>query len=122
MGMPASHEAMLYRHSLIKEYNLTYDTSYRIAADYKFTYEFVKASKSFAYVPIPVVVFAEGGVSTANKWQGLMEANRARKEVGGISLLTRITIIIMQSGVLFLSNFVGPIYRRFRLRKVQVEK
>lgn len=46
MGMPASHEAMLYKLSLIREHNLAYDASYRIAADYKFTYEFVNAAKA----------------------------------------------------------------------------
>lgn len=118
MGMPASHEAMLYKRSLINEHNLVYDTTYRIAADYKFTYEFVKVAKTFAYVPVPVVVFAEGGVSTANKWQGLIEANRARKEVSGLSLFARLSIILLQGGVLLFSTFLGSIYRSIRLRKI----
>lgn len=119
MGMPASHEAMLYKRSLVNAHNLAYDTTYRIAADYKFTYEFVKVAKTFAYVPIPVVVFAEGGVSTANKWQGLMEANRARKEVSGLSLCARLSIILLQSGVLLFSTFLGSVYRSLRLRKLK---
>ena len=120
IGMPASHEAMLYKRSLIKEHNLIYDTSYRIAADYKFTYQFVNAAKKFAYLPSPVVIFSEGGVSTSNKLQGMMEANRARKEVGGLPFLSRMTIILMQSGALFLSTFVGPLYRYFRLQKIRI--
>ena len=119
MGMPASHEAMLYKLSLIREHNLAYDPSYRIAADYKFTYEFVKAAKSFAYAPMPVVVFSEGGVSTLHKWQGMMEANRARREVGGLSLFLRISIVLMQSGVLLFSAFLGPVYRFLRLHKLK---
>ena len=117
MGMPASHEAMLYKLSLIHEHNLAYDPSYRIAADYKFTYEFVKAAKSFAYAPIPVVVFSEGGVSTSHKWQGMMEASRARKEVGGLPWCSRIAIVLMQTGVLLFSTFLGPVYRFVRLRR-----
>lgn len=117
LGMPASHEAMLYKLSLARELQLEYDASYRIAADYKFTYEFVKAAKTFAYVPVPVVVFSEGGVSTANKRQGMMEADRVRKEVGGLKVGKRLGIILMQSTVLFLSTFLGPIYRFVRLRK-----
>ena len=117
MGMPASHEAMLYKLSLVRKLNLAYDASYRIAADYKFTYEFVKAAKAFAYVPIPVVVFTDGGISTANKWKGLMEASRVRKEVGGLSLIARLSIILLQSGVLMCSTFAGPLYRFIRLRK-----
>ena len=118
MGMPASHEAMLYKLSLIREHNLAYDASYRIAADYKFTYEFVNAAKTFAYAPMPVVVFSEGGVSTSHKWQGMMEANRARKEVGGLSFFSRTAIVLMQSGVLLFSIFLGPVYRSLRLRKI----
>lgn len=119
MGMPASHEAMLYKVSLIRACNFAYDVSYRIAADYKFTYEFVNAAETFVYAPIPVVIFSEGGVSTSHKWQGMMEANRARKEIGGLSLHLRIAIILMQSGVLLFSSFLGPIYRFLRLRKLK---
>lgn len=118
MGMPAAHEAMLYKLSLLREHNISYDTSYRIAADYKFTYEFVNAANTFAYIPIPIVVFAEGGVSTAHKWQGLMDANRVRKEVSGLSLCSRCAILLMQSGALLFSTFLGPVYRSLRLRKI----
>lgn len=116
-GMPAAHESMLYKLSLIRRLNLEYDISYRIGADYKFTYEFVNAARIFAYVFAPVVVFSEGGVSTAHKWQGMMECARVRKEVGGLSLGMRIVIILMQSGVLILSTFAGPLYRLVRLRR-----
>lgn len=119
MGMPASHESILYKLSLIHEYNLAYDPSYRIAADYKFTYEFVKVAKAFAYAPMPVVVFSEGGVSSSHKWQGMMEANRARKEVGGLSFSSRIAIVLMQSGVLLFSTVLCPVYRSIRLRKLK---
>lgn len=119
MGMPAAHEAMLYKLSLIRDHNLAYDASYRIAADYKFTYEFVTAAKTFAYAPVPVVVFSEGGVSTLHKWQGMMEASRVRMEVGDLSFCSRMGIIFMQSSVLIFSTFLGPVYRFLRLRKLK---
>ncbi len=117
IGMPAAHEAMLYKLSVVRKLDLEYDTDYRIGADYKFTYQFVKAAKSFAYVPIPVVIFTAGGVSTAHQWRGLMECDHVRKEVGGLSLSMRIAIILMQSGVLVFSTFFAPLYRLVRLRK-----
>jgi len=119
MGMPASHEAIFYKLSLLRDLGLTYDPSYRIAADYKLTYQFVRAAKTFSYVPVPVVIFAEGGVSTANKWQGLMEASRARKEVSGLSLFSRLGIIGMQCCALLLSTYAKPLYRAIRLRKAK---
>ena len=109
-GMPASHEAMLYKLSLVKALGLRYDTSYRIAADYKFTCQFVSAAKSFAYVQTPVVVFSAGGVSTVNQWRGLMEASRVRKEVG-VPWVTRMTVVAMQCCALLLSRYARPIYK-----------
>ena len=118
IGMPAAHEAMLYKLSLLRELNIAYDTSYRITADYKFTYEFVKSAKTFAYVPIPVVIFDDGGVSTTSRWRAMMESSRVRKEVGGLSIFSRVWIILMISGVFLFSTFLGPVYRLIRLRKI----
>ena len=116
-GMPASHEAMFYKLSKVRELGLKYDTSYRIAADYKFTYEFIKAAKTFTRVKLPIVVFAEGGVSTANKWQGLAEACRVRREVSGLSICRRAYIRAAQTAALLLATYAKPIYRAIRLRK-----
>lgn len=116
-GMPACHESMLYKRSLIEKLNLRYDTSYRIAADYKFTYQFVKAAEMFAYVPSPVIVFSEGGVSTANKWKGLAEACRARAEVADLPLAKRLFIRGAQTAALILSTYAAPLYRAIRLRR-----
>lgn len=117
IGMPAAHEAMLYKLSLLRDKNIAYDTSYHITADYKFTYEFVTAAKTFAYVPMPIVVFDDGGVSTTSRWRAMMESSRVRKEVGGVPLLSRVGIILMISGVFMFSTFLGPVYRLIRLRK-----
>ena len=117
MGMPAAHESMLYKLEVVRKLSLAYDTSYHIAADYKFTYEFVKAAKTFAYVQMPIVIFFDGGVSTAHQWQGMMECSRVRKEVSDLSLGVRIVVIIMQSCVLCISTFARPLYRFIRLRK-----
>lgn len=119
IGMPAAHEAMLYKLSLLRELGIAYDTSYRITADYKFTYDFVKAAKTFAYVPMPIVVFDDGGVSTTSRWRAMMESSRVRKEVGGLSFFSRTGIILMISGVFLFATFLGPVYRLIRLRKAK---
>lgn len=117
-GMPACHESMMYNIAIIRKLKLRYDTTYRISADYKFTYQFVNASTRFCYVKIVVVVYEEGGVSKVNKWKGLAEACRARKEVGGLSLLRRFFIRMAQTAALLLSTYAGPLYRLIRLRKI----
>lgn len=117
MGMPAAHESMLYKMDVIRCNNLRYDITYRIAADYKFTYEFVKASKTFAALREPVIVFADGGISSTSPWLGMMEANRVRREVGDSGALRRWGIIGMQCVALFLSTYAAPLYRFVRLRK-----
>lgn len=116
-GMPAAHEAMMYKLPLIKEHNLHYDTSYRIAADYKFTYEFLNCAKTSARLDFPIVKFFDGGVSTANKWSGLQEACRVRCEVGKLSFLQRLNIWVLQSGALVMSTYAAPVYRVIRMRK-----
>lgn len=115
-GMPAAHESMMYKLDLIHKIGLRYDTTYRISADYKFTYEFLNAAKTFARVDAPIIKFSEGGVSTANKWKGLAEACRVRREVGSLSLSHRLFIRLAQSAALILSTYAAPIYRWLRLR------
>jgi len=119
IGMPAAHEAMMYNLKLVRQLSLKYDISYCIAADYKFTYEFIKAAKSFAYVQVPVIVFSEGGVSTVNRWRGLFEANRVRSEVGEMTLPVRILVAAMQTFALLISALAGPLYRAVRLKHIR---
>ena len=119
IGMPAAHEAILYKLALVRELDLLYDTSYCIGADYKFTCQFVRASKTFAYLPMPIVIFTSGGVSTVHQWRGMMECGRARKEIGDVPTISRIVIILMQCSVLLFSIFAGPLYRFIRLRNFQ---
>lgn len=116
-GMPAAHEAMMYKRELIEKLNLRFDTSYKISADYKFTREFVLSAKTFARVESPIIVFSEGGVSTANQWRGLAEACRARREVGNLSRARRFYIRVAQTAALLLSTYMKPIYRVIRMRR-----
>lgn len=116
-GMPAAHESMMYKLGLIRKIGLRYDTTYRISADYKFTYEFVNAAKTFARVDVPIIKFSEGGISTANKWKGLSEACRARREVGCLSWWQRVYVRSAQTVALILSTYAGPLYRAIRMRK-----
>lgn len=77
-GMFTHHQAMAYRRTTIE--NLRYDTSYKIAADYKFTIEALKKSETISYIPQELCVFESGGVSQINPARGRREQQRARAE------------------------------------------
>lgn len=113
-GMFASHQSMFYRAGLIKEFNIIFDESYKVAADYKFTLQVVANSKYFLKLPICISLFDTTGVSCSNQDLGLYEADRARKEVLRMSYLKRRVIILISKVSRFIkSNFSG-IYRLYR--------
>jgi putative colanic acid biosynthesis glycosyltransferase len=79
--MFTNHQAMLYNTAIIKENALRYDLSYKIAADYKFTLEFLKLAQTILYINIPLCIFSLDGISNKNKQKGLLETERVRREV-----------------------------------------
>ncbi|MFV8393002.1 glycosyltransferase family 2 protein [Flavobacterium sp. LB2P6] len=116
-GMFANHQAMFYKMSVINENKITYDTFYNIAADYKFTLEFLKKSQNRLYVPESICIFSMDGISNTNKELGLKEAERARKEILKYSNFRNMVIrqIIYLSR--FLSDKISPIYNMLRYSK-----
>lgn len=102
-GMFTNHQAMIYKHEIIKKYKLKYDISYKISADYKFTLEFLKYSKNIHYLPIPICNFSLDGVSNSQKQLGLLEAEKAREEILNYSKFKN--YIIRQ--MLYLSRFLN---------------
>ena len=75
-GMPTHHQAMIY-----KKRERRYDISYQIAADYKFTAEYMMRG-AHKYLPFPICVFEQGGVSQRKASLGRKEQRRIRREFG----------------------------------------
>lgn len=71
------HQSMIYRRGIIED--LRYDTNYKIAADYKFTYEFLQRSKTAYYIPKPICIFESGGVSQTEATTGRQEQFKIRE-------------------------------------------
>lgn len=96
-GMFASHQSMFYNLDFLRTQGFEYDESYKIAADYKLTLEVVHraGADNVIHIPICVSKFDLGGVSANNQNAGLQEADRARKEVLGMSAVTRLGIRIL---------------------------
>lgn len=96
-GMFASHQSMFYSLGFLHKQGLEYDESYKIAADYKLTLEVVHraGTENVLHLPICVARFDLGGVSANNQNAGLREADRARKEVLGMSSVTRMGVRVL---------------------------
>lgn len=97
-GMFASHQSMFYQLEFLRREDLEYDETYKIAADYKLTLEIVKLSSKDQILQVPICVsrFDLGGISTLHQNDGLFEADRVRKEVLGMSSITRWCIRTLQ--------------------------
>lgn len=75
-GMITHHQAMIYRRALIGD--LRFNLSYTISADFDFTLRFLKEARTSLYLPFPVCVFENGGLSQRNIVRGRCEQFRAR--------------------------------------------
>ena len=94
------HQSMLYRRDPVGD--LRYDTRYKIAADYKFTAEFIQRSKDFLYCPIALCDFEPGGISQQQVTQGRREQFRIRRDLGLCSLPVNVGIYGLQTLVMAL--------------------
>ena len=78
-GMITHHQAMIYRWSVIN--SLRYDEAYPIAADYKFTVEYIRYCRSFLKMDMAICDYETGGVSQTNAKQGRVEQMKIRNEL-----------------------------------------
>lgn len=112
LGMFAHHQALFYRRAVIGD--LRYDTAYRIAADYKFTLEFLKNAGAQRRLPFPVCVFAPGGVSQRRARLGRVEQFRIRRELGVCALPVNTAIALAQTLLMALRRAAPGLYWRLR--------
>ena len=98
----------------IKKHNITFDESYKIAADYKFTMQTVVNGKHFLKVPYCISLFDTTGISSNNMDQGLQEADRARKEILKMGYFKRQFIIIASKLSRFIKENLNFIYKLYR--------
>lgn len=113
-GMFASHQSMFYNIELIKKQNITFDESYKIAADYKFTMQTIVNGKHFLKVPICISLFDTSGISCNNMDKGLYEADRARQEVLKMGYIKRKIIILASKLSRFIKKNFILLYKLYR--------
>ncbi len=79
-GMPWSHPTVFVKKSLYDECG-GFDTSYRIAADYKWLFERWIEGKNFVYIDDVITHFSATGVSSVNTKESWEESIRVRQEI-----------------------------------------
>lgn len=79
-GMITHHQAMFYKRALIGD--LRFDLRYPIAADYDFTWRFMRKCGDISYSPQALCDFETGGLSQRNTAQGRREQFKIRRAMG----------------------------------------
>lgn len=115
-GMFASHQSTFCKLETIRNHDIRFDESYKIAADYKFLITMVKYGTHFVQLPISISLFDLSGISNTNQDLGLYEADRARQEVLELGWAKRKLVIALSRMARFAKKHMGVIYRKLRNR------
>lgn len=113
-GMFASHQSIFYRLGMIRENHISFDETFKVAADYKMTMQSVVCSKTFLQLPFCISAFDITGVSSQSQDLGLYEADRARKEVLNMSWFRRNSLILVSKTSRFVKKNLGFFYKLYR--------
>ena len=116
-GMITHHQAMLYRRACIGD--LRFDTSLPLAADYDFTWRFMKRSADCLYVPVALCDFESGGVSQRKAAQGRREQFCIRRH-RGVPLYVCLAIYLKQAAVQAVRQYAPALFWRVRSRRNSV--
>lgn len=111
-GMFTHHQSMIYRRNLIGD--LRYDLTYKIAADYKFTLEFLRRAQTISCVPFSICIFDPGGISQKNVRQGRDEQFRIRSELGFCPLWKNISVYTAQIMAMLIRRSLPNFYWKVR--------
>ena len=118
-GPVASHQSVFYRLDFLRTYNLKYDESYKIAADYKLTAQAIKNAKSILQLNICISYFDVSGISSTNQDLGLIEANRVRREVFCWGTIRIYSLSIVLLSARYLKSYLKPLYCLMRYGKIR---
>ncbi|QQG36789.1 MAG: glycosyltransferase [Micavibrio aeruginosavorus] len=111
-GLFTHHQAILYRRALID--GLLYDRAYSIAADYKFTAQFIMRCQDIMYWPRPLCLFEPGGLSQRQAFKGRMQQSLIRRELHMTLPMEEIFILLRQTLTLALRRYCPALYWRLR--------
>lgn len=113
-GMFTYHQAMFYRRALVGA--LTYDTAYGIAADYKFTVQFMARCAAIHYWPRPICLYEPGGLSQTGAARGRRELAQIRRELKLCGPVTNALIVTAHTASWTLRRHAPRLYENWRKR------
>lgn len=114
-GPVASHQSTFYHIPTLHRLGLCYDTTYRIAADYKLTLSTLSATDNDGLkLDICISDFDISGASNINQNRGLDEANRARREVLGWGAMRSAGMKALLLSARYAKRYMRPIYNIVR--------
>jgi putative colanic acid biosynthesis glycosyltransferase len=61
-GMFTIHQSMFYKLSVIRQYDLVFNTNYKIAGDYQFTLEFIGKAREITFLDSTISIFSMTGI------------------------------------------------------------
>lgn len=103
LGMFTHHQSMIYKR--VKIVDLRYNKDYKIAADYDFTLRFLQNAENITYIPQPLCIFEQGGLSQKHAALGRKEQRDIRKRLNICSSLENYLVSLAQSLNLHLRRF-----------------
>lgn len=112
-GMITHHQAMLYRREAIG--GLRYNLCYPLAADYDFTWRFIRQSAGKAYIPIAICDYESGGLSQTKAASGRRQQFFIRREMG-VPFYKGAAIYCQQSCVWAIRRLAPKLFWRVRSR------
>lgn len=95
-GLFTHHQAMYYRRALIGAQR--YDLSYPVAADYKFTAQFLGRCRHVLYINKPLCLYESGGLSQKQAAAGRKEQYAIKKDLH-LAPLYKCTFIYMRQSL-----------------------
>ncbi len=94
-GMFTHHQAMFYKRTAIG--TIRYNTVYKIAADYDFTWRFLQKTHHTLYLSYPLCIFESGGISQKEVGRGRFEQFQIRHHNASCSSFINLTIYGLQT-------------------------
>lgn len=113
-GMFTHHQSMIYKTDIIRKNILRYDTSYEIAADYKFTAQFLRHAENISYVPCALCCFEKGGISQTQARKGRLEQRRIKIDLGICSPIGSMVISSMQAASFILQQKMPHFFTKIK--------
>lgn len=111
-GMFTHHQSMAYNRTTLG--TLRHNTTYRIAGDYDLTLRFLAKNKSAVYIPTPLCIFEQGGISQQQVARGRNEQFLSRKNNCTCSALENNLIRLGQIVLWQIRTKAEPLYWTIR--------